>query len=66
MGASTWNYHSLLIVTAGETQAGEGGATCPGECVGEGLDSVNHDVYSSGVPTLFPDLAAGLVFIAEH
>lgn len=33
---------------------------------GEGLDSVNHGVYSSGVPILFPDFAAGLVFMAEH
>lgn len=61
MGASTWNYHSLPIVTASETQVGEGGATCPGECAGEGLDSVNHCVYSSEVPALFPDLATGLV-----
>lgn len=53
-------------VTAAEIQAGEGGATCSGECAGEVLDSVNHDVYSLGVPTIFPELTEELVFMAGH
>lgn len=53
-------------VIAAETQAGEGGATCLGECAGEVLDSVNHNVYSLGVPAIFPELTEELVFMAGH
>lgn len=53
-------------VIAAEIRAGEGGATCSSECAGEVLASVNHDVYSLGVPAVFPELTEKLVFMAGH
>lgn len=44
---------SYSCMVAAETQAGEGGATCLGECAGEGEDSMNYGVHSPAVPPLY-------------